>query len=162
MLLIVRASLLAAFPSFFQFFDILIPFTVYMGQRRSLWEGAGLSLGFGYLFSLFSVAPQGFYMMVSFGIFLVVRFFSLAFYAHTRWSIAVLLTLSLLLSRVFVYLIAIAMDIPLPKSMFLECLSWNFLWGIGLSYLIFSVLRRLDEKTFKIPRINIEVAEGSL
>jgi len=64
--------------------NFLLILTVYVALYRSIPEGGALCLVAGYLFDLFSGAPQGLYMFVFILVFFSIKVLSQAFYIHSR------------------------------------------------------------------------------
>lgn len=142
--------------------DIMLPFVVYLGQRRALAEGLILSLFASHLYSLCSAAPIGVFTAQYLLLFLVARLLSYVIYVNRWYSIMFLMFALAFFSRFLLWIIA---------SMFGH--GWGFFaegWGlltgallnglIGLT--IYSFMAAVDRMTFKAPRINIELAEGEL
>src|SRR5690606_3721385 len=87
-------------PSVFRHWDVLLPFIVYFGQRRSVAEGLTLSILTAHLYSLSSVAPVGVFVLHYLSLFIVARVLSYVIYAN-QWVTILMLMLSLsLLARI--------------------------------------------------------------
>ena len=62
-LIIFKSTSEAVVPSFFTGWDVLLPVSIYLGQRRNLWEGLVILLLHGHLYSLNSSAPIGMFVV---------------------------------------------------------------------------------------------------
>ncbi len=161
-LILTRTTMDPLFPSWFRYCDVLLPFVVYLGQRRALPEGLILTLFASHLYSLCSAAPIGVFTTNYLIIFVIARLMSYVIYANRSLSILVLIFSLTLLSHVTLSIIV---------TFFGH--SWGvFTGGFGILFrallnsalggIIYGGLVLLDRLTFKAPRINIELSEGGL
>lgn len=155
-----RTTIEYVFPSIFHHWDILLPFIVYFGQRRSVAEGLTLSILTAHFYSLSSSAPVGVFVLHYLSLFIVARVLSYVIYAN-RWISILLLMLSLsLLARIICVPIASLFGHSWSSSL------GNF--GVGLlintllGYCFYRFIGIVDRLTFKAPAINIEMLEESL
>lgn len=161
-LIMVRTTGDAIVPKLFRSWEILLPFVVYLGQRRSLPEGLILTLFAGHLFSLSSAAPIGLFAIHYLIIFILARLLSYVTFV-SRWYAVVVLLFALGFVAHFTLTVISAFfghGWPVFRE-FGQALARCFLnaiFGLG----IYSFLSLLDKFTFKAPRINIELAEGEL
>lgn len=157
-----RTTVDAMSPSMLRNSDIMLPFVVYLGQRRSLPEGLILSLFASHLFSLCSAAPIGVFTSHYLILFLVARLITYVTYANAWYSILAMMFSLSLLGRILLALIA---------AFFGH--GWGFFsegfWIIPhlilnafVGYVIYTVMDLLDRMTFKATRNNIEMSEGGL
>ncbi len=161
-MLLLKTALYPVAPAFVQRWDILLPFVVFYGQRRSLPEGIILSLFSSHLYSLCSSAPLGVFTTTYLGIFAIARVVSYVVYASTPASILLLMMCLSLLSRVLLPLVA-GFFHPGWPVLSLANLSW---WGILLNGLggwgTYVLLELMDRVTHKAPRASIELAGDHL
>ncbi len=161
-LILIRTTMDPLFPSWFRHCDVLLPFVVYLGQRRNLPEGLILTLFSSHIFSLCSAAPIGVFTTNYLLIFIVARLLSYVVYANGSLSILVLIFSLTLLSHFTLALIVTFFGHSWGVfaggiSILLRALLNSALGGI-----IYGSLVVLDRMTFKAPRINIELSEGEL
>jgi hypothetical protein len=160
--IIIRTTWEPLFPRAFHHWDVLLPFIVYFGHRRSIPEGIILSLFASHLFSLNSSAPIGVFTCVYLTLFTVARLLSYVVYAH-RWFSVFLLMLSLaVLSRIILTLTASLFGHGWPLFSFANFTWWAILLNAVSGSICFWVLEWVDRLTFKAPRLNIELSEGGL
>lgn len=161
-LILLRSTTDPLFPTFIRSTDILLPFIVYVGQRRPLMEGLVLSLVVTHLYSLCSAAPIGVFISVNLVLFLVAHILSHAVYANRKGSILVLMFSLFILSHFILWAVA---------SIFGH--GWGVFnagwWMIGkaainafLGLLIYAGLAFTDRITFKATRLNIELGVDEL
>src|SRR5690606_31567517 len=155
-LMVGRTNVEYIFPDIFRHWDILLPFIVYFGQRRSVAEGLTLSILTSHFYSLSSSAPIGVFVLHYLSLFIIARVLSYVIYANQGITILLLLFSLSLLARI----------INLPISALFGH-SWGSngigVFGMGLflntvlGYFIYLSLSILDRMTFKSPTINIEM-----
>jgi hypothetical protein len=161
-LILAKTALYPFAPTWVERWDILLPFVVFYGQRRSLPEGVILSLFSSHLYSLCSAAPLGVFSTTYLVLFSVARMISYVAYASTSVSILLLMIGLSLLSRLI--LPPVAGFFHSTWSVFsLENLApWSILLnGVG-GWAIYLVLEALDLFTNKVPRNSIELSGDSL
>jgi hypothetical protein len=150
------------FPGFFRQWDVLLPFVVYFGHRRSMPEGIILSLFASHLYSLNSSAPIGVFTTHYLIIFAIARLLSYVVYAN-RWFSVLLMMLSLAaLSRIILAVTAGFFGHGWAVFSFANFIWWAILFNGLVGSLCFWILELVDRVTFKAPRINIELSEGGL
>lgn len=141
--------------------DVLLPFMVYFGQRRSLLEGSLLGLFTSHLYSLCSAAPIGVFATLYLILFVTARLLIHVIYANSWTSITVLIFLLSLFSRVLLTIISASFGHGWP---FMASGNFSFsalLVTTLMGVLTYGLLTWLDRFTFKIDRIAIEMAEGT-
>jgi hypothetical protein len=161
-LILVRTTFDPLLPWVVRQSDILLPFVVYLGQRRSLPEGLIVSLFASHLYSLCSAAPIGVFTTHYLILFCIARLLSYVTYANHWYSI-----LLLMLSLSFIGRIELALIAALFGHGWGILAEGMGLWGhlllnTGMGYLIYWALGTLDNLTFKAPRINIELSESEI
>ena len=72
-LVVLQTTVLSTFVIFDNFYDLLIPFVLYLGLFRPLAEGLSLILIIGYIMDSFSGGPFGLYLIVYFWLFICMR-----------------------------------------------------------------------------------------
>ena len=72
-LVVLQTTLLSTVLIFDNFYDLLIPFVLYLGLFRPLAEGLSLILIFGFVMDSFSGGPFGLYMIAYFWLFICMR-----------------------------------------------------------------------------------------
>ena len=72
-LVTIQMTILPTFSVFENFYDLLIPFVLYLGLFRPLAEGLSLILIFGFVMDSFSGGPFGLYMIAYFWLFICMR-----------------------------------------------------------------------------------------
>ncbi len=161
-LILVRTTAEPLFPSVFRQWDLLLPFMVYFGQRRSLAEGMGLALLTSHLYSTCSSAPLGVFSVVYLVIFFVARLVSYAIFANTWVSIFLLMLGLALLERILLTLVSSFFGHGWPFFSSRNLGFWSLLINAGVGYLTYRWLEVLDRMTFKVPRTSIELSEAGL
>lgn len=156
-----RSVGLQIFPGFFAHLDILLPFVVYFGQRRSMAEGLTLTIITSHLYSLCSSAPIGIFVLLYLMLFLIAQGVSFVFYADRVHSIISLLFVLSLTSRVLA-LPVVALFGQSWGSFFDAGLIFGPLSNAIVGYVIYRVLALLDQITNKTPTLNIQLAESEL
>lgn len=161
-LIVLRTATSNVLPPTLQRWDVLLPFVVYFGQRRSLAEGLILTLFTSHLFSLCSAAPIGVFASHYLILYLLVRVLTYGIYASTWLSILMIMVLLAFLSRLSLTLVSAAFghgwalfswgNLPLGAI-----LVNGILGAVG-----FGLLSILDRVTFKAAPVNIELSESAI
>lgn len=161
-LILFRTTSEAALPSVLRHWDLLLPFVVYVGQRRTIVEGLLLVLFMSHLFSLGSAAPIGLFAVHYLVIFLVARLLVYAIYANSWFSILWLIFLLGLLSRVTLPIVAHFFGHGWPvltlRNFVPGALILNALFGL----VTYGILGVIDRMTFKVGATNIELADRAI
>lgn len=161
-LILVKTAFFPFWPGFVARWDLLLPFVVFFGQRRSLPEGIILSLFSSHVYSLCSSAPMGVFTTTYLLIFAAARLISYVVYASTSASILALMIGLSLLSRLLLPVVA-GFFHPTWPVLSLENLVW---WSILLNgiagWAIYLILEIMDLMTHKAPRSNIELSGDHL
>jgi len=87
-LVIFQTTIIPHIPLFNNFYDLLIPFIVYLGLFRPAREGILFILALGFLMDNLSGGPFGLYLTTYFWLFIVVK--SVIKYVHARNNILLL------------------------------------------------------------------------
>jgi hypothetical protein len=161
-LILVRTTMEPLLPNLFRQWDVLLPFMVYFGQRRSLPEGLILSLFTSHLYSLSSIAPIGVFTSLYLVLFLIARLLSYVIYANQWFSIMLLMFSLSITSRIVLTIIASSFGHGWSLFASGNFIWWSLLFNAGIGYLTYTWLELLDRFTYKAPRLSIELAEGGL
>ena len=161
-LMLLRTAWEPILPGFYRRWDVLLPFMVYFGQRRSLPEGLILALFTSHLYSLCSAAPIGVFTTHYLILFSVARLFSYVIYANTWFSILVLMFSLAILSRIILTLVATAFGHGWPLFAPGNFVWWGPFLNSVAGYIIYRMVEMLDRVTYKVPRINIELSESGI
>lgn len=160
--ILVRTTLWPVLPSVMVKWDVLLPFIVYFGQRRAMAEGLILSLFTSHLYSLSSAAPIGVFTSHYLVIFLLARALSFVIYANTWFSVLLLVFALTLVARFTLTLVAYSFGHGWHLFAPGNFSGFGILFNAIVGFLVFEMLALLDRFTYKSPRINIELAEGTL
>ncbi len=161
-LILFKTALYPFFPGLVQRWDLLLPFVVYFGQRRSLPEGIILALFSSHIYSLCSAAPLGVFTTTYLMVFAAARLISYVVYAGTPLSIFLLMTGLSLVSRFLLPLVAGFFHESWPVWSFSNLALWSiFLNGVS-GWVIYGILDVMDQVTNKVPRTNIEFSGDHL
>lgn len=158
-LMLVRTTSEPLLPMLFRQWDVLLPFMVYFGQRRSLPEGLILALFTSHLYSLSSIAPIGVFASLYLVLFLVARLLSYVIYANSWFSILLLMLSLAVFSRIILTIIASSFGHGWSLFASGNFLWWSLIFNAVLGYLTYTWIEALDRLTNKVPKINIELAE---
>ena len=161
-LVIVRTAAEPLMPTLLRQWDVLLPFMVYFGQRRSLPEGLILALFTSHVYSLCSTAPIGVFTSHYLALFGVARLLSYVIYANTWFSILLLMLSLSVLSRVTLTLVSTFFGHGWPLFAPSNFMWWSLLLNAGLGYLVYAWLEQLDRVTYKAPRTTIELSDTGL
>jgi len=161
-LILTRTTLEPIFPNVFRHWDLLLPFMVYFGQRRTLPEGLILALFNSHLYSLCSSAPIGVFALVYLVLFCIARLLSYVIYANTWVSILVLMFSLGLLTRILLYIAANVFGHGWHFFSFGNLAPTSLVFNAVMGYFVYSGLEWMDWFTNKVPRINIELGETGL
>jgi hypothetical protein len=160
--ILIRTSFLPLLPGFFTSWDVLLPFMVYFGQRRALGEGLILSLFTSHLYSLCSSAPIGVFTSHYLVLFLLARLLSFVVYANTWFSVLLVVFVLTIAARLSLTAVAWGFGHAWPLFSSANFGWWSILFNSLLGFAVFEALGTLDRFTYKVPRMSIELGEGSL
>ncbi len=160
--ILLRTSADGLFPRWFRHWDLLLPFIIYFGQRRSLTEGLILSLFVSHLYSLGSSAPIGVFATHYLCIFVLVRMLSYGIYADTWLSVFLMLLGLSVVSRIVLPLVAKSFGQGWPILTWSNLSIVGFLVNSCLGLLAYMSLVLLDKISFKAPQTSIELSESRL
>lgn len=160
--ILVRTTCESFLPGFIREWDVLLPFVVYLGQRRSLPEGLILALFTSHLYSLSSTAPIGVFATHYLILFIIARLLSYVIYASAWFSILLLMLSLAFLSRAQLTLVAGLFGHGWPLFSADNFVWWGIVLNSCMGFLIYRCLEGLDRMTYKAPRTNIELSESAL
>ena len=161
-LILVRTTAEPVLPALIHQWDVLLPFSIYFGQRRTLPEGLILTLFTSHLYSLCSAAPIGVFTSQYLVLFVVARLLSYAIYANTWFSILLLMQSLAVLSRIVLTLVSAAFGHGWGLFVSGNFIWWSLLFNAGAGYVVYSWLESLDRLTYKAPRSSIELSDTGL
>ncbi len=149
LMVLVKTTLVPGQVVFETFYDLLVPFIVYLGLNRRRREGIPLALFFGLIMDSLSGGTPGLYVSIYFWIFVAMR--ALSQYLHAgNWvftSLAIGLAVAFELVVLLFYLAVANPDVGLPSDAsriaFIQ-IGWAMLTGPVLMYCIGAVQRRID------------------
>ena len=142
--------------------DILLPFMIYFGQRRTWTEGIVLTVVSAHLYSLASSAPVGLFTIHYLLYFTLARLFSYVLYANRWYSILVLMLSFITLSRLSMAFMALVFGHGWPLKSPQNFNVWFLITNSVFGYFIYVALGLLDRLTGKLPRQNIELRRDRL
>ncbi len=149
LMVLVKTTLVPGQVIFETFYDLLIPFIVYLGLNRPGREGIPLALFFGFIMDSLSGGTPGLYVSIYFWIIVAMR--ALSRYLHAgNWiftSLAIGLAVAFELLALLFYLAAANPDVGIPSDalrIVLIQIGWAMLTGPLLMYFISAVQRRID------------------
>lgn len=160
--LVFRTTSKALLPTFMVDWDLLLPFAVYLGQRRTVVEGLILTLFLSHLVALCSSAPMGVFPIYYFVIFGIARLVSYVVYASSLVSVLSLMVILSILSRFILPLVAGFFDHAWPVFSWANLSLSGFVLNATLGVVFYVALELLDRLTYKAPRVNIELSETGL
>ncbi len=150
------------FPDALRRWDLLLPVSVYLGQRRGLIEGFILIFLSSHLYSLCSSAPAGLFVILYGFIFLVAKGLLKFIYAN-NWSSVFGLILSLsFFSRLLLPVIAEAFSHSWPVFTLNNLMIFNVFSNAILGVFIYFILSFVDRLTHKASPAEIQLSEGNL
>ncbi len=160
--ILMKTALFPFSPHWVQRWDILLPFVVFFGQRRSLPEGIILSLFSSHVYSLCSSAPLGVFTTTYLAVFAAARLISYVVYAGTSMSILLLMIGLSLFSRILLPLVAQFFHPAWPVVSLENLVLWSILLNGVMGWAIYLILEVVDLITHKVPRTNIELSGDAL
>jgi hypothetical protein len=159
-LLVIRTTAFWLFPGLFTNWDLLLPFMLYFGQRRPLFEGLLLWFILSHLYSLQSVAPMGVFVVYYLILFVIARLISEVFFATEGIQILGLISLLTLFSRFVLPLVARAFDSGWPVWSWRNLHLGMIITNIFVGWICYQILGFVDKITFKDPRQILDLGEG--
>ncbi len=159
LMVLVKTTLVPGQVVFETFYDLLIPFIVYLGLNRRRREGIPLALFFGLVMDSLSGGAPGLYVSIYFWIIMAMG--GLSQYLHAgNWVFTSLAIGSAVAFEIVVLLFYVAaanpdMGIPSNASQiaFIQ-IAWAMLTGPLLMYFIGAVQRRIDAMRREAAEVN--------
>lgn len=149
-------------PTILRQWDLLLPFVVYVGQRRTLIEGILLVLFMSHLFSLASVAPIGVFAVYYLLLFFLARLLVYAVFANTWITILGVLFLVSIVSRFLLPFVTLFFGFSWTLLSFKNLMVGSFFVNAILGLLFYLTLNLVDRVTFKVNALSIALAEGEV
>ena len=160
--LLIRTSSASVLPGFLLRWDFLLPFVIYFGQRRPLFEGLLLCFIMSHWYSLESAAPIGCLVIFYLLIYLLSRILSETVFAADSFQILALLFSLGLLSRFILpwisHFFGAGWDVFSWRNLNLFFLISDLLLNFGTFYLLLGV----DKVSAKEARPILDLNEGIL
>jgi len=159
-LLLIRTTAFWISPSLFSNWDLLLPFMLYFGQRRPLFEGLLLWFILSHLYSLNSVAPMGVFVVYYLILFVIARLISEAFFATEGIQILGLISVLAVSSRFILPLVAKGFNSGWPIWSWRNLHLGMIFTNIVLGWICYRGLSFVDKITFKDARQILDLGEG--
>lgn len=159
-LLVVRTTGYFLAPTLLVQWDILLPFMIYFGQRRPIFEGLLLWFFLAHIYSLQSVAPVGLFVVYYLIIFLASRLTSEVFYATSSGAVLGLIALVALISRFVLPLVAQGFQSGWSVFSWRNLHPGTFLINTFLGWICYFVLGAIDKISGKDSRQILDLHEG--
>jgi len=138
--IIFQSAIMPHIPLFDSFYDLLIPFIVYIGLFRTVHESMAVIIFFGFIMDNLTGGPLGLYITSYFWIFITARWIIKFFHArHTLILLFVVATGVLMQNLIFIGSLAIiTQGSKFPESA-IKIVSTEVLWAMitGPLFLIF-------------------------
>lgn len=159
LVVVLRSTLLPAWPGLVRNWDVLLPFIAYFGQRRSLGEGVLLTMASSHLYSLCSAAPIGVYATHYLVLFFLARLISYAVFATAWFSTFLSIGILALVGRFTLTAVANSFGHGWPLFTWANLSPFAILWNTLAGFAGFHLLVLVDRATYKTARANIELIE---
>ena len=130
-MIILQSAIMPYIPLFDRFYDLLIPFVVYVGLFRTVHESMAVIILFGFVMDSLTGGPFGLYITSYFWTFISVRWIIKLFHArHTLILLFVVAAAVLMQNLIFIGSLAIiTQDSRFPESAF-KIVSTQILWAM--------------------------------
>lgn len=139
-MIIFQSAIMPHIPLFDSFYDLLIPFIVYIGLFRTLHEGLAVIILFGFVMDNLSGGPLGLYITSYFWIFITARWIIKLFHARHKLILLFVVAAGVLMQNlIFIGSLAIiTQGSKFPESA-IKIVSTQVLWAMitGPLFLIF-------------------------
>jgi len=135
-----HTAILSDFPDIISFYDILIPFVVYLSLFRSLSAGISMVLIIGFFMDTVSGAPNGIYMAVFMTVFLIFRNISAYFQAQETFLFTACTAVGVFVENLlFCLLLMLAHPDPAVLVNSVQLIIVELIWVLLTAPLIFRV-----------------------
>jgi len=135
-----HTAILSDFPDIISFYDILIPFVVYLSLFRSLSAGLSVVLIIGFFMDMVSGAPNGIYMAIFMIVFLMFRNITAYFHAQETLLFTVCTAVGVLVENLIFCLLLILAQADLHILInAIQVVIVQLIWVILTAPLIFRV-----------------------
>lgn len=158
--LLIRTTSTNLFPTFLVRWDFLLPFVIYFGQRRPLFEGLLLWFIMSHWYSLESAAPIGCLAIYYLIIYLCSRILSETVFAADGFQIITLLFSLSLLSRFLLPWVAHFFGAGWSVFSWRNLNPFFLISDLILNTVTFYVLLGVDKISAKEPRPILDLNEG--
>ncbi len=149
-LIIFQTTIIPHIPLFNNFYDLLIPFIIYLGLFRPAREGILFILVSGFLMDNLSGGPFGLYLTTYLWLFIVVKL--IIKYLHARNNILLLFIVAAgVLMENLIFIVSIFLSIP--DSQFLaitiRTVIFQILWGVCTGFFLLTFFNHIHNKLQK-------------
>ena len=128
--IILKTAVLSNYAIFNDFYDILLPFVLYLGLFRPFFQGLPLILFFGFCMDSISGGPFGFYIFVYFLLFLLMRWTIQFLHARSVLLKPLIVMVGVFAENIIFFLILVAFhQNQFAPGLFLNSLSKQLLWA---------------------------------
>ena len=149
-LVIFQTTIIPRISLFNNFYDLLIPFIIYLGLFRPVREGILFTVLLGFLIDNLSGGPFGLYITTYFWLFIVVRSASKYLYVGNIILLLFIVAAGVLMENIIVIAIFSMSD---PDSQFaavaIRTVVFQILWAVCTGYFILISLKYVHKKLEK-------------
>ena len=150
-LVIFQTTIIPHIPLFNNFYDLLIPFIIYLGLFRPAREGILFTLALGFLMDSLSGGPFGLYLTTYFWLFIVVK--SVIRYLHARNNILLLFIVAAgVLMENIIFIAGVSMSDP-DSQFFANTIRpvifFQILWAGCTGFFFITFLNQIHKKLEK-------------
>ena len=148
-LVVIKTTLIPAFPLFDKFYDLLIPIIIYLSLFRSMREGIPIILFFGIIMDSLCGGPAGLYLATYIWLYAGMRWISQFLHTGNMLLAAIAVAMGVLFECMVLlgYMVLLAPDAIIPsdatKTVFLQII-WALITGPIILIIIDWAQKQLD------------------
>lgn len=140
----VQTSLVAVLPPWLSFYNLLIPYVIFLSLFRPTPETLLQILWVGVLMDMLSVAPRLIYVIIFIGLFLLFRNIRTYFQLLDSYLFVILIAVGIALEHLVFGMVSLVRGFPAEPSLFtLYVVLIHFLWAAVTGPLMLGMFRRV-------------------
>lgn len=139
----VQTSLVAALPAWLPFYNLLIPYVIFLSLFRRASEALPQILWVGLVMGMISGAPSTVYLMVFIILFILFRNIKNYFQLVDSFLFVILIAVGVVIEHLVFGLISILQDLAVEPSLFTAYVVFiHFIWAVVTGPLLFAIFSR--------------------
>lgn len=139
----VQTSLVAALPAWLPFYNLLIPYVIFLSLFRRASEALPQILWVGLVMDMISGAPSTVYLMVFIILFVLFRNIKIYFQLVDSFLFVILIAVGVVIEHLVFGVVSILQNLSVAPSLFAAYVVFiHFMWAVITGPLLFAIFSR--------------------